>query len=133
MESFTYQLPYGGPPFIGIIEDKFKQDYLEEILFGDKSECWWDQNGYELCGRTGAMFADDIHCNIEHRYKCKWQNDGDILQMTLDLDEKKLSFKVNDEDFGVAFTNIDQRKYRLAFSTFIQKNQILCSWILNNV
>ena len=40
-----------------------------------------------------------------------WCKDGDVLEMTLDLDQATLSFKVNDEDFGAVFKNIKKRSY----------------------
>ena len=116
MVSFTFN-SHGGPPFIGIIEDK--EDFLEE-LFEDGEQSWWDDHGYEFCARTGSLFGD-TDCHVTSMYQCRWMNDGDVLEMTLNLDERTLGFTVNNKDFGVAFSNIKQAKYRLAFSTFKSK------------
>ena len=69
----------------------------------------------------------DINCvhNLEsyferesktNNYECRWSNKDEILVVILDLNEKTLSFKVNDKDVGVALKNIKPANYRLAFS-----------------
>ena len=42
--------------------------------------------------------------------------DGDVLEMTVDLNEHTLSSKVNDTDLGALSTNIADEEYRLALS-----------------
>ena len=44
---------------------------------------------------------------------------GDVVQMTLDLDECTLSFKVNDIDYGVAFDSIEKTNYRAAVHLYV--------------
>ena len=39
---------------------------------------------------------------------------GDIYEMILDCHQWTLSFKVNDTDYGVAFSNIEETKYKAA-------------------
>ena len=38
--------------------------------------------------------------------------DGDIIEMILDMNKMTLSYKVNDKEYGVAFHNIDNTKYK---------------------
>ena len=104
-------------PFIGIIEDD--EGKLEFYRDSDI----WGYCGYQLCaGDTGQLFCymdykqgTPKHIETED-YRCEWKEDGDILEMTLDLNKRTLSFKVNDKDFGVAYSNIKQTSYRLALS-----------------
>ena len=49
-------------------------------------------------------------------YQLKWRNNGDILEIALDLDQQTLGFKLNDGEFGIAFKNIKATNYRLAIS-----------------
>ena len=46
----------------------------------------------------------------------RWHNEGDILEINLDLNEKTLSAKVNDKDFGVVFKKVSKKRYRFAIS-----------------
>ena len=45
-----------------------------------------------------------------------WNHQGDILEMKLDLDNKTLSYKVNDSDFVELFPQIEisSKGYRFA-------------------
>ena len=43
--------------------------------------------------------------------KCK---DGDIIKMTLNMNELTLSYQVNDKDLGNAYENIENTAYRAA-------------------
>ena len=107
--SLIYDGDYGmEAPYIGIIIDD------EKNLVKYKDDDNWDDCGYQLCAANGILC-----CNMSFRtepYWCKWCKDGDILEMTLDLNARTLSYKVNDKDFGVAFSNIKQANYRLALS-----------------
>ena len=110
MVKFTYDEKIdGSPPYVGIIEDN--EEYMEEY----KNSCDWDENGYLLCCKIGRLLCGDI---LTSDYPCRWNKEGDILEMTLDLNERTLSFKVNDEDYGVAFEDIEEREYRLAFGGY---------------
>ena len=100
------------PPFVGIIEDNDYQLIKYQNTYGwSYSSAYY---GYELCAATGSLYlADsDNHYRTKH-YKCKWNKQGDILQITLNLNDRTVSFKVNDVDYGVAFGNIKVAKYRL--------------------
>lgn len=102
-------------PYIGIIEDD--TEHLERY----KYDVNWDDYGYQLHGLDGSL-----HCYIQNYdyiqtsdYCCKWNKKGDILEITLDLHEQTLSFKMNDKDHGVAYSNIKPTKYRLALTTSV--------------
>ena len=41
----------------------------------------------------------------------------DIIEMTLDLDDRSLAYNVNDESFGIAHKNIEQTEYKAVIST----------------
>ena len=40
--------------------------------------------------------------------------DGDIVDMILNMEERTLSFKINDTDYGVAFSDIEKTEYKAA-------------------
>ena len=101
--------------FIGIIVDD------EETLVGYNDDLNWHRTGYQLCGSTGTLYCnykESLNCISAGKYGCRFMAEGDILEITLDLNEYTLSFMLNDEDFGVAFKNITKRNYRLAWSSF---------------
>ena len=108
------------PSFIGIIENE------EALLMRYQDRFHWDRNGCQLCGGSGSLYSSmpGILKPLHGNYQCRWKKQDDILEMTLDLNEHTLSYKVNDTDFGVAFKNIRQNEYRLAWSTFDAKGAI---------
>ena len=98
------------PPYIGIIEDNVK--YMKQY----QNDNNWDEHGYQLSACPEVFYGSDDECEHDDDYECKWNKDGDILEMTLNLNERTLSFALNDEDYGNAVRNIKQTKYRLALS-----------------
>ena len=118
MISFTYTSEHGGPPFVGIVEDD--ADWLDEFFQGENQDnTFWYRRGYQYCCKTGDRFSQNGYDSSG--YGTGWKNDGEILEMTLDLNHGTLCFKVNDMDHGVAFENIKPKNWRLAFSTFESK------------
>ena len=99
-------------PYIGIVEDK--KEFLEE----SKDDDHWDQHGYQLCaGDQSGVLCSGMDGNRNSEFDmCYWDKEEDILEMTLDLDKRVLGYKINDEDFGEAYLNIQPAKYRLALT-----------------
>ena len=54
----------------------------------------------------------------QHRYTDREFQDGDIIEMILDLNAKQLRFICNSEDFGVAYEQIEDTSYRAAVSFY---------------
>ena len=108
-------------PFIGIMEDNAQ--FLERYKNSDS----WDANGYQLAAGGGYLSCrlNSKEMNLTGNHECYWNQVGDILEITLDLDERTLSFKVNDIDYGVAVSNIKKTKYRLAFTTYREYTEIV--------
>ena len=50
----------------------------------------------------------------EYGSRCK---DGDVVEMVLDLKKFTLGYKINDNDFGPAFKEIEDTEYRVACSS----------------
>ena len=114
MISFTFAGD-GSPPFIGIVKDD--KEYLDAFFGGHKKDSsFWYNHGYQLCCKFGSRFAGDRF--VDDGYSSIWQKDGEILEMALDLDQGTLSFKVDGEDYGVAFEDVEQKSYRLILATF---------------
>ena len=100
-------------PYIGIIEDK------RLLLKKYRDSAKWDMHGYQLlAGGDGSIYTRMTHSKNDktRKYQCVWMEEGDILEMTLDLNHRTLSFKVNDKDFGIGVSDIKQTKYRLALT-----------------
>eukprot|EP01084_Bolivina_argentea_P109548 195826_1 len=113
--SRIYQV-YSAGPLIGIIEDN------ESVLQRWQDDIEWNEcsDGYQYEGIIGNFYTGNSTATniISHNSECIWFDQNDILTMTLNLDERTLSFKMNDKDWGVAFGNIEQKKYRLALSMY---------------
>ena len=102
-------------PYIGIIEDK--EEYLRESQNDDK----WEDHGYQLCGgRNSGYTYSQIEGgdHVTDHYGCIWDKEGDVLEINLDLEKRTLAFKLNEKDYGVAFSNIKQTSYRLALTLY---------------
>ena len=82
-----------------------------EVYFTNGNEQGY---GYYLAGEK-LDTTTGYSAGTKYGKKCKVE---DIVHMTLDLNEMTLSFKVNDVDYGVAFDNIKQAKYRKAVWLF---------------
>ena len=112
MKSFTYDPKSdGSPPYVGIIE------HVEEI---GNFRRWSKSIEYELCGKSGRLLHS--HKIIKNKSDCRWNKEGDILEITLDLQEQTLSFKVGDVDYGVLFSNVRRTKWRLALGGYRCEN-----------
>ena len=99
-------------PFVGIIVDDPK------ILEKFQNDDGWDNYGYQLCAVDGAVVPNGSMGGTKTwYYGCKWHKTSDILEISLDLNERTLSFKVNDKDYGVAYKDIEKRKYRLVLTS----------------
>ena len=99
----------GSKPHIGIIEDNDK--YISQFRYDSD----WDDYGYKLCAGDGSLYSYSKRQD-KTIIDCLWNKEGDILEMMLDLNERTLSFKINNKDFGILFRNIKQCSYRLALS-----------------
>ena len=49
---------------------------------------------------------------------------GDTVEMTLDLDNSTLRFKLNDIDYGAAYKNIKPAKYKMAVWLYYEKDSV---------
>ena len=70
-----------------------------------------------------ASYGDDIDW---HRYGSDTFTicSGDIVTMILDLEKYELRYKYNDQDCGVAFSNIERTGYKAVVSMF-QENTVI--------
>ena len=99
------------PPYIGIIEndEKYITAYTNNIN--------WEKYGYQLAARSGRLYGYvGVNSPKTSDYKCIWQENGDVLEMTLDLNKGTLSFMVNNVDYGPAFMQIKKTNYRFIMS-----------------
>eukprot|EP01084_Bolivina_argentea_P108596 194079_1 len=97
-------------PFIGFIRDQ--DDILNQY---QHSKDWYIQNGYIYCGGdTCCGFNNTFSYNIDHNV-AKFNTDGDILDITLDLTKQIISLSVNQgkTEIPKVFTSIKKDKYRL--------------------
>ena len=99
-------------PYIGIVEnDKGRLwQYLDNVNF--------DNFGYCLCGGSdanGAVWSFEGQVNTKANFV--WEEDGDILDMKLDLTTNKLHFKKSDSNDEVCIdVKISPKGYRFALS-----------------
>lgn len=94
-------------PYVGIIENK------EKILKQYQTGCYWDDDGYQFCGRFGYIRGMKIP---NSSINATWYKEGDILEIILDLNEGTMRLMINDKDYGVVIAGILKKEYRLAIT-----------------
>ncbi|KAJ6255260.1 e3 ubiquitin-protein ligase herc2 [Anaeramoeba flamelloides] len=75
-------------------------------------------NGYMYYSYDGNIYNN----NLESKYGEPWQV-GDIIQVRIDMNQKQLSFTRNNQDYGVAFSNLPN-EVRLACDLFYNGESI---------
>lgn len=116
LKSYTYCKSGAFPPYVGIIRDNDAELKRYENSNG------WEDVGYQLSSAPTCFATDG---DVAQDYKCSWCKNGDVLEMTLDLDKKLLSFALNGTDYGGAFWDIQEDTYRLAISMlFCQGSEV---------
>lgn len=96
-------------PYVGLIEDD--EEYIKQYLNDNN----WDKYGYQISSAP-AQYNRGEGSIATPNFGCRWCKEGDILEITLDLDKRTISFKINDKDYGVGFSNIVLAPYRLALT-----------------
>ena len=79
-----------------------------------------DSYNYSIWGRQGKKRSHLMEVPYWNKYSKRFIT-NDIVVITLDLNEKEMSFDINEEKFGVAFTGIECGKnidYRFAVTLF---------------
>ena len=97
---------------IGIISDKITD--LNNFEFRDRKSCGSSKFCYGLssCGRK-------LYHNVwqpQHYHYSAMYQEGDVITVHLDLDNKTVGFSRNDIFLGIAFRNIRVVSYRLAIN-----------------
>ena len=62
--------------------------------------------------------------NFKQTFKTKVAKAGDTIDITLDLENKKVGCKVNGMDIGIFIENIEDGKYRLLASLYFDKIEL---------
>ena len=97
---------------IGLIEDE------DEILKCNQESYSFKMEGNGCClSATGSFFySSDWQKDIDHYCERDFATAGTIITLTLDMDKKSVSYKINNEDYG--FVNAEfvkeNQQYRLA-------------------
>ena len=115
IESITYtRSTQIYSPYIGIISDN--ESHLK------KYKCLWNWNygnvGYQFAGGNGRLTSDwySTMSNWSDP-KYKWREEGDVLEIKLDLDKHILSFQINENEHQILVINdIISGNYRLAMT-----------------
>ena len=110
----------GNPDLIGI----YNMDY--EHLMNSNEDCYFDNYsdvGEEDNIPRGHGFCSDGRLTNEYmpsEWGCDYYPDGwgkdDTIEMRLDFNKQHLKFKVNDDDYGVAFEIDATKKFKAAIS-----------------
>ena len=102
-------------PYIGIVDIDSDDKYLTKYQNDDD----WDDIGYQYCAGIGELICSITNGQQKTReswLESCWKRVGDVLEMELDLNQRTLSFRINDGNINVGFSNIKQARYRLAFT-----------------
>lgn len=84
-----------------------------------------NDNGYGFIGNLAHLTnAKDGGHGSDRKYGQKFINNGDIIDVYLDLDKFTLSYKINSVNYGIAFDNLEKTKYCLAVTFCGNNNQL---------
>ena len=73
--------------------------------------------GYQLLAVDGSIFCMGEHIIALDQHDCIWSDEGDTLDITLNMDAHTLQFMVNnDKDKTLIYSDIKPGEYRLALS-----------------
>ena len=104
-------------PYVGVIVDN--EDNLARYADGDN----WEDCGYQWCAVNGTFVTNNkMSCSGRGNYLLEWDGKGDILEISLNLNELTLRFKVNDKDRGVAVKDIEKTAYRLVLTSDVDQS-----------
>ena len=115
----NYDYDYGGLYYdigFGIIPSEyFKEEtsYITDSCFGDRV------GGYVYFGSTGK--SEHNRTESDYGTKCKLD---DIVTMIVDLENYQIKYKVNDFDYGVAFSDVEHAKYRIAVYLYEKGSEV---------
>ena len=104
---------------IGIWKTKSSKEPVLDTSFASittkKTYPWsW---GYAFDAMNGTLVnssGTNAKTGGEYGKKCKT---GDIIEIILDFDKLTLKFNINDQDMGIAHSDIEDTEYRVALST----------------
>lgn len=106
---------------IGIWKTKYQLDTSTAVRAVDKSHVY----GWMLIDDANAYLVGESENKHDGNEKyCKSCKQGDIVEMTLDLNEFQLKYSVNGKDYGVAFDNIEETEYVGAVSMYEERDSV---------
>ena len=91
---------------------KLNESYFDCVSRGDVDPPYCTGYGFTL---NGSLTNPEDPNNWGENYGIKC-NKGDIIEMNLDMNERTLTYKINDDDYGVAFHIDGYCKYCAAIS-----------------
>ncbi|KAJ3429261.1 putative protein-related [Anaeramoeba flamelloides] len=112
--------------YLGVINTENRENLIKN---GDYEETYyfrthWDRNLLQSSKKkkeNGKEYSEKYPKNIKLK-------ENDILEILLDMDQKTIAFKVNKNNFGIAWENLPESVHFFAFLSFnrqrIKKNQI---------
>ena len=107
-------------PAVGIIVNN--DETLKKFSSGNYESAAWAHvgKGYAFIGGAKYLYSKKTSSNIVDKYRdaggAKFNEDGDIIEVHLDLINHTLGYTVNDEYFGIGFEEVEPGDYRLAIS-----------------
>jgi len=80
-----------------------------------------DKNAYTIGCKSGNKFNGVNGTS----YASGIKGAGSIIIMTLNTLKKTLSFNIDNKDYGIAFNNLPNKKYRFAVDIYSQDDEIM--------
>ena len=104
---------------IGIVEDD------PEIMKNMQTHnCFNFMSKGRFILNIGGFFADGNWADISDNYHVQFREKHTIITTTINMDNKSLSFKINDKECGIATNALDKDKYRFMINMY-QRNKIV--------
>ena len=95
---------------------------MQKFSSGDYESAAWAYagKGYAFIGGARYLYSNNHSSYLVDKYRnvggAKFNEDGDIIEVHLDLVNHTLGYSVNGEYFGIGFEKVEPGDYRLAIS-----------------
>ena len=116
----TECVPYNGITImVGICEEKYWEKMVNDHSFPNQDM---------LCFEGGTRILRKYGSRVKSGYGELFKLEGATIKLYLDMDIKRLSYTINDTDYGTGFEGIPDGNYRLAVSICVKRTITLIEY-----
>ncbi|KAJ6248847.1 tripartite motif-containing protein [Anaeramoeba flamelloides] len=106
---------------LGVINTKNRVNLIKNRDYeGTYSfDTYWDKNllqSFKIKNENGKLYPEKYPKNIKLK-------ENDILEILLDMDQKTIAFKINENNLGIAWKNLPKSVHLIAYLSYMKANK----------